>query len=163
MIYLRSRMRTPAKLLVAGVLALVLAGCAGFGGGGGGALAPGLSARMDVAGAQLDKGQALALINSYRATNGLPPLVGDAALDGQAQTLAAQYAASGTVPKTPPGVVAMRLSAGYATFAETFSGWRNSPEDARLLANAGASKAGLAVAYNGTSGYGVHWVLLLGN
>ena len=54
----------------------------------------------------------------------------------------------------------MKLSAGYATFAETFSGWRNSPADAVAL-KATAGKAGIAMAYNGSSTYGVHWVLVL--
>jgi uncharacterized protein YkwD len=56
----------------------------------------------------------------------------------------------------------MKLSAGYATFAETFSGWRNNPADAvGLLAT--ASKAGVAVAFNPASSYGIYWVLVVGN
>lgn len=147
---------------------LFLAGCSSFGGGGGGsassptALAPALSARMDQPNAVLDSQQAINLVNAYRATNNLPPLVTDAGLNGSAQALASQYAQTNVAPTKPQGLVQMKLSAGYATFAETFSGWRNNSADAiGLLAS--ASKAGVAVAYNPSSSYGIYWVLVLGN
>jgi uncharacterized protein YkwD len=149
----------PLVLLAAG---LVVSACS-MGGAGSGAsiaLAPGLSARMDQPGASLDRAQAIDMINAYRATNGLPALAHDAGLDGTAQALADQYAQTGTPPKTPQDLVGMKLSAGYATFAETFSGWRNNPADAAGL-RANATKAGVAVAFSGSSTYGVHWVLVL--
>jgi uncharacterized protein YkwD len=150
----------PAAALVA---AIALGACSMGGGAGAGiALAPGLSARMDQPGASLDRVQALSIINAYRATNGLPPLAADGALDGTAQALANQYAQTGTPPTTPQDLVVMKLSAGYATFADTFSGWRNSPADAAAL-RATAGKAGIAVAFNPASTYGVHWVLVLDN
>lgn len=152
----------PALLsLAALVAALAISACSMGGSGSAGiALAPGLSARMDQPGASLDRAQAIGIINAYRATNGLPALTPDAGLDGTAQALANQYAQTGTPPKTPQDLVVMKLSAGYATFAETFSGWRNNPADAAGL-RANATKAGVAVAFNGTSSYGVHWVLVL--
>jgi len=125
------------------------------------ALAPGLSARMDQPNATLDRSQAIGIVNSYRATKGLPALVADSGLDGSAQALANQYAATGIAPKTPAGVT-MKLSAGYATFGETFSGWRNNPADAAGM-TANATKAGIGTAFNVESSYGVHWVLILGN
>lgn len=145
----------------AGVLAVALAACTGFGGGAPTALPVGLSAPMDQPNAQLDTAAALGIINSYRATVGAPALAADASLDAQAQTLASQYASTGAAPAAPGDAAAMRLSAGYSTFAETFSGWRNSPADAAVLAERGATRAGVAVAYNPNSTYGVHWVLLL--
>ena len=90
-------------------------------------------------------------------------LAADATLDASAQSLAAAYAQSGTAPKSPAGAVGMRTSAGYPNFAETFSGWRNSPADAAVLNERAASKAGIGVAYDPNSTYGVYWVLLLGN
>ena len=154
----------PAALPLAAALAtsLVLAACSmgGIAPTSGTALAPGLTARMDQPGASLDRAQAIGIINAYRATNGLPALTSDAALDGTAQALANQYAQTGTPPKTPQGLTVMKLSAGYATFAETFSGWRNNPADAAGL-RANASKAGVAVMFNPTSSYGIHWVLVL--
>lgn len=143
---------------------LMLAGCSMMGGGASApaGLASGLTARMDQPGASLDRRQAIDLINAYRATRGVPPLASDAGLDGTAQALANQYAQTGTAPSAPQGLAVMKLSAGYSTFAETFSGWRNSPADAAGLA-ANATKAGIAVANNPASAYGVHWVLVLGN
>lgn len=153
----------PALLPLVAVLAgATLAACSMGGGGGSSAiaLAPGLSARMDQPGATLDRAQAIGMVNAYRATNGLPALVHDVALDGTAQALADQYAQTGTPPRAPQDLTVMKLSAGYATFAETFSGWRNSPADAVAL-RATAAKAGIAMAYNSSSSYGIHWVLVL--
>ena len=153
----------PALLpLAALAAAMTLAACS-MGGGGGASipLAAGLSARMDQPGASLDRAQAVAMINAYRATNGLAALTPDGGLDGTAQALADQYARTGTPPTTPQGVAGMKLSAGYATFAETFSGWRNNPADAAGM-TANASKAGIAVSFNGSSTYGTYWVLVLG-
>jgi uncharacterized protein YkwD len=118
---------------------------------------------MDQPGANLNRTEALGILNHYRSTAGAGALSADAALDSTAQTLAANYAASGTAPALPAGAVAMRVSAGYANFAETFSGWRNSPADAAAIADASATRAGLGVAYNANSTYGVYWVLVLGN
>ncbi len=147
-----------AALAAAGLLTLALGGCMG---GSAGALAPGLAARMDQPGASLDRATALGMLNGYRSTTGTPALAADAGLDTNAQALAAAYASTGTAPKLPAGAVAMRVSAGYATFAETFSGWRNSPADAQVLASSAATRAGLGVAYNAGSTYGVYWVLVL--
>lgn len=158
-----SRLIKPAALPIAVLLAGLAVSACSMGGAGGGtaiALAPGLSARMDQPGASLDKAQALDIVNAYRATNGLPALIADPGLDGTAQALANQYAQTGTPPKTPQELTAMKLSAGYATFAETFSGWRNNPADAAGL-RADATRAGVAVAFNAASSYGVYWVLVL--
>jgi len=146
--------------LAALAAALTLAACSMGGPGPGIPLAAGLSARMDQPGAKLDRAQAIAMINAYRATQGRPALTPDAGLDGSAQALADQYAATGTAPATPQELAGMKLSAGYPTFAETFSGWRNNPADAAGLTTT-ASRAGIAVAFNGTSTYGTHWVLVL--
>lgn len=155
------RLLKPAILpLAALAAAMTIAACSMGGSSAPIALSPGLSARMDQPGASLDRAQAIAMINAYRATNGLPALTPDAALDGTAQTLANQYAQTGTPPRAPQELTVMKLSAGYATFAETFSGWRNSPADAVAL-KATATKAGVAVAFNAASTYGVHWVLVL--
>lgn len=148
-----------ALLVVTGLAACSMGGMAG-GASTAGALSGGLSARMDQPGATLNRAEAIGLINAYRATAGLPALISDTALDGTAQALANQYAQTGTPPKTPQGLTVMKLSAGYATFAETFSGWRNNPADAAGL-RATATKAGVAVAFNANSSYGIHWVLVL--
>ena len=159
---------SPLRLAALGVAitaTLAIAGCSMMGGGGGGsgsALPSGLTARMDQPGATLDRVQALSLVNAYRATRGVQPLSPDTGLDGTAQALANQYAQTGNAPGTPAGMTVMKLSAGYANFADTFSGWRNSPADAAGLVSQG-SKAGIAVAYNAASSYGIYWVLVVGN
>ena len=116
---------------------------------------------MDAPGASLDRGTALGIVNHYRATAGAAALLGDSTLDASAEALAAGYARSGQPPRLPAGTLAMRVSAGYANFAETFSGWRNSPADAAVLAEKQARRAGFGVAYDANSTYGVYWVMLL--
>lgn len=138
-------------------LVLLLAACST----GGGALAPGLAQRMDTQGARLDRATALGVINQYRASVGAGAVTEDAALDATADQLVAQYSKGGTQPPKPAGVLDIRYSAGYFTFAETFSGWRNSPSDAPALADKATTKAGVAAIYDANSGYGVYWVLLL--
>lgn len=116
---------------------------------------------MDQPGASLNRAEALGILNHYRATAGSPALAADAGLDTTAQKLAADYARTGQSPRLPAGALAIRISAGYPTFAETFSGWRNVAADAAAIATAGARRAGLAVTYDANSTYGVYWVLLL--
>lgn len=155
----------PILLCAAMASALLVAGCSSIGGGGttsAGALAPALSARMDQPNATLDSVQAINLINAYRATQNMPPLTADAGLNGTAQALASQYAQTNVAPTKPQALVQMKLSAGYSSFAETFSGWRNNAADAIAL-TANASKAGIAVAFNPSSSYGTYWVLVIGN
>src|SRR5690606_5000075 len=147
----RNTMKKTATRLTAASLAVLaaisIAGCSMMAPASSpGGLAPGLTARMDQPGATLDRVQAINLINAYRATRGVAPLTPDAGLDGTAQALATQYAQSGQAPSTPQGLVAMKMSAGYPTFAETFSGWRNNAADAQALA-ANATKAGVAMSY----------------
>lgn len=124
-------------------------------------LAPGLTARMDAPGAALDEVTAFNLVNQYRATRGAPPLIPDQGLTQTARTLAAQFASTGTAPEKPAGVGARLASAGYATFAETFSGWRGAERDAGTLADPAQTHAGIAVSYGASSSYGVHWILLM--
>lgn len=139
------------------VAVLALGACSS----GGGALSPGLAARMDTPGAQLNRVEALGIVNNFRTQNGAGALTDDAGLDAQAQQLATQYAKSGKQPAKPAGTVQIRYSAGYFTFAETFSGWRNSPTDAPALIDKSATKAGVAAIYDAGSPYGVYWVIIL--
>ena len=85
-------------------------------------------------------------------------------MNSKAAALARQYSLRGTPPAGKPGrdIVQIRFSAGYANFAETFSGWRSRPLDANAIADPRAVRAGLAVVYAANSAYGTHWVLLLG-
>jgi uncharacterized protein YkwD len=145
-----------ARAACAALVILALAACSG------GALPTGLSQRMDSPGATLDRAQALAMINQYRTSVGASPLADDPTLDAAAQTAASAYAKTGRQTPKPEGTIQIRYSAGYATFAETFSGWRNSPADSPALTDKSASRAGLAVTYEAESPYGVYWVLIVG-
>lgn len=145
------------KIIAALVAATALTACSGSVT----PLAPGLTARMDQPGARLDRASAFGIMNHFRATRNAPALTDDAALDEKAQALAEQYAAASSPPAKPEGVADMRLSSGYPTFADTFSGWRNGESDAGTLTNPAHTRAGLGVAYSPNSAYGVYWVLLL--
>ncbi len=124
-------------------------------------LAPGLTARMDSPGARLDESAARDIVNAYRQTVGAQNLTIDPRLSAEATALATGYGRTGKAPVTPGGVAAMRVSAGYSTFADTFSGWRNSPADAAVLARPGARRAGIGVFGDPSTEYGIYWVLLL--
>ena len=156
-----ARARLATMLLVATALPM-LAACDLMGGGGGGTLSPGLTNSMASPTASLDRPTALGVINQYRGTVGAGALADDPGLDAQAQTLAAAYAKSGKPPAMPSGITGLRASAGYSNFAETFSGWRNSPNDAAALGDQKATRAGLATVYDPNSTYGVYWILVLG-
>jgi len=149
---------TVTRVAVAAVLAAVLGACSV---GGGKTLSPGLTTPMNQPGAQLNRVEALFLLNDFRRNQGAVDVRGDTLLDSTAQSLATNYAKTGAQPILPPGAVAMRLSAGYTTFAEVFSGWRNVPTDASALADPTAKRAGLGVSYDPNSTHGVYWVLVL--
>ena len=145
-----------AKSIAALMLLLVVSACTG------GALSPGLTARMDQGGANLDRMEAINLINQYRATRGSPPLTIDPALNAIAQSLASEYATTSSRPSKPGNdILQMQLSAGYSNFAETFSGWRGRSGDATAISDPDATRAGIGVAYSPNSIFGVYWVLLL--
>ncbi|MDR3474831.1 MAG: CAP domain-containing protein [Devosia sp.] len=153
------RVRTASlRMAVAAALLAAIAACGETAGG----LAPGLVASMDAPGASLDRATALSLINQFRRTTGAGTLADDASLDAQAQSLAQTYSKTGKPPGLPAGITGLRASAGYPTFAETFSGWRNSPADAAVLGDPKAQRAGLAAVYDANSAYGVYWILVLG-
>lgn len=150
-----------ARLGAIAAMTALLAACSM--GGGGGQLSPGLTTPMNQPGAQLNRVEALFLLNDFRRSQGAADVRGDTVLDSTAQTLATNYAKTGAQPLLPPGALVMRLSAGYTTFAEVFSGWRNVPADAGAIADRSATRAGLGVAYDPNSAHGVYWVLVLAN
>jgi uncharacterized protein YkwD len=139
---------------------LLSAGLAACGGGGG--LPQGLSQTMDTPGAQLNRTDAFNIINQYRVSLGAPPLVDDPSLDASAQAAVTAYAKTGRQTPKPEGTIQIRYSAGYSTFAETFSGWRNAPQDSAALTDKTATRGGLAVTYEAASPYGVYWAMIVG-
>ena len=151
------RLASLARVTMLSLMALTAAGCST-----GGALSPGLSQRMDAPGARLNTAEAIGIVNQYRATVGLGPLAEDPTLDATAQTMAAQYAKTGRQSPKPEGTIEIRYSAGYYNFAETFSGWRQSPETSAALSGKTATRAGIASVYDPNSPYGVYWVMIVG-
>lgn len=145
------------RAIVSLALLAMLAACSS-----GGGLPAGLSQNMSQRGAVLDRAQALAIVNQYRGTTGAAALTEDASLDATADALVLQYSKTGTQQPKPAGALEVRYSSGYYNFAETFSGWRNSPADSAALTLSTATKAGVAATYDPNSPYGVYWVLVLG-
>jgi uncharacterized protein YkwD len=126
-------------------------------------------------GAELDAASAASMISGYRANNGLPAV----ALDPELMQLAhAQAEGMAKRDKLDHGAgkpfvqrlkvsgydakrAAENVSAGYHTFAEAFSGWRDSnPHRANMLL-AGATRMGIAAIYTPASKYKVYWALIL--
>jgi uncharacterized protein YkwD len=150
-------MRFAPRLALALTLTAALAACSG-----GAGLPSGLSQGMDKPGAQLNRTDAFNIINQYRSSVGAGALTDDAALDAAAQAAVTAYAKTGRQTPKPEGTIQIRYSAGYANFADTFSGWRNSPQDAPVLTDKSATRGGIAVTYEANSPYGVYWAMIVG-
>ena len=146
---------TLARFAFAAILTVALAGCSST------RLSDGLTQRMDSSTAQLNTADAIGIINHYRATVGVGALVEDPALSAQAKTMAANYAKTGRQASKPEGTSEVRYSAGYSTFAETFSGWRSSQQQSLVMSSNNVTRAGIAVVYEENSPYGVYWVVIV--
>jgi uncharacterized protein YkwD len=146
---------TLARFAVAAILTVSVTACSST------RLSDGLTQRMDSGTAQLNSAEAIGIINSYRSTVGVGALVEDAALSAQARTIATNYAKTGRQATKPEGTSEIRYSAGYSTFAETFSGWRNSDQQSLVMSGRSVTRAGIAVVYEENSPYGVYWVVIV--
>lgn len=131
--------------------------------------------RLDAPGRALDLSTSLGMINLYRANEGQPPLNADPALQRLAEAIAnrmasenrvltevelalpAAFSANGLKVKS----YATNLSAGYRTFAEAFSGWREAKLQNAHMLSPGPRRAGLATAWRPQSKYQVFWVLIV--
>jgi uncharacterized protein YkwD len=122
-------------------------------------------------GARIDGETAAEMISSYRRNHGLKPLVLDPALvriaaaDADGMAAAAKPAsADGVKAKVAAAgfrAPAANLSAGYQTFAEAFSGWRESPAHDRVMLDPKADRMGIATAYAPGTKYRVFWTLVV--
>ena len=131
--------------------------------------------RLDFGGHAVDPVSSLSMINQYRANNGAAPLVWDPALARIAQGQVDRMAAQGRVYSTEEagldrdlagagigyGSFLANFSAGYRTFAEAFSGWRESPRHNATMIDPRASRVGLATAYAPNSKYKIFWTLVV--
>lgn len=163
---------TLARGAAIALIALALAGC-----GETPTAKPAFYTDLARAGASLDANDAAATINLYRKNNGLSQVALDPGLTTLAQAYArdlADAAARGEQIR-PDGKLGTRLaaaghpgaaakenvSAGYYTFAEAFSGWRDSERHRATMLMADASSMGIAAVYVPGSKYKVYWVLVL--
>ena len=133
--------------------------------------APSFYRRLDEGGA-LDESGALSLINGHRARSGSPPLTLDPVLGEEARRRAGSVAAADTSTwgETPrieaaravsAGARAERVSAGYRTMAEAFSGWRDSPQHNGVMLAPWGRRLGIAAVDRPGTKYRVYWALIV--
>ena len=166
------RLRTGFRLAALCGLALLAAACSSPGGP-----QPAFYQNLAQSGGSLDAENARGMINSYRKSQG----VGEVALNPALMSLARGYAATlasnaRTQAKVQPdGKLSARLqaagyqaadvsesvTAGYHTFAEAFSGWRDSPPHRKTMLMKNATDMGIAAAYAPNTRYRVYWVLVM--
>ena len=159
------RAKSALILLSSLAIGLVLGSCASNRTGS----TPALYARLDQAGQSFDPAISVSMINGYRRDRGLSPLILDQNLSQEAQMRASAAAEAdkstpGEVPalkneETPDGKT-IRLSAGYRTAAEAFSGWRDVPAHNAALVSKQASRIGIAAYYVPSSRYKIYWALV---
>lgn len=131
----------------------------------------GMYQNLAQAGGRVDAETAAEMISAYRHNHGLKPLEVDPALMRLAVADADAMAASAR-PASADGVKAKaaaagfrspaaNLSAGYQTFAEAFSGWRESPGHNGVMLDPKADRMGIATAYAPGTKYRVFWTLVV--
>lgn len=126
--------------------------------------------RLDKSGAIIDTTAALSMINAYRQSKRLAPLSEDLALSSEAATIALTAAREdkstfGEMPDMAQGKAdstkIIRVSAGYYTVAEAFSGWRGVPQHDVAMLAPNATRLGIATALAPHAKYKVYWTLIV--
>ena len=164
--------RTLFNALAAGVLALAAASCVGER-----SQTPPFYDDLARVDGQVDAANAAQMISQYRMNNGLSPVTADPQLSAIAKSQAEAMAAAGTVQASlapnqqlatrmasigePRTGAAENVSAGYRTFAEAFSGWRESPKHNQVLLTRDATRLGIATAYAPDAKHKVFWSLVM--
>ncbi|MEP1441943.1 MAG: CAP domain-containing protein [Hyphomicrobiales bacterium] len=125
--------------------------------------------------AQLDVQDAVRVISTYRVSKGLAPVQVDPELVLLAQSHANAQAKANKVGHKIGGSFSQRVktlnqtrsvsvenvSAGYRSFAEAFSGWRDSKRHNANLLNQGVTRFGIAKSVNSKSKFKVFWTLVM--
>ncbi len=123
----------------------------------------------------LDVNDAVRVISTYRRANGLSPVKLDPSLVVLSQGHAISQARANKVGHEVGGSFRSRVraleeargrsvenvSAGYRSFAEAFSGWRDSKRHNDNLLNPDVTRLGIAKAVNPQSKYRVFWTLIM--
>jgi uncharacterized protein YkwD len=117
----------------------------------------------------------IALINGYRANNGLQPVSSSGTLAAAATWMAGDMAAKNYIGhvssdgRSPTQrmsafgfpVASMytgeNLGAGYGTAGAVLAGWQSSPAHNAVLLNPNYNAIGIGLVYNGSSGYKWFW------
>lgn len=124
---------------------------------------------------RLDVQDAVQVISSYRARQGLRPvqidpdlvLLAQSHANAQARANKVGHEIGGSFPKRVKllndtrTVSVENVSAGYRSFAEAFSGWRDSKRHNANLLNKGVTRFGIAKAVNSKSKFKVFWTLIM--
>lgn len=153
------------------VVILTFAGCAPPPG------TPGFYDSLDRTGARIDAASARDMVNAYRARNGLAPVTIDARLmavaEAEAKAMAEADRVSHAIDRgnkvgdrlTAAGygfaVAVENVGAGYYTFAEAFSGWRDSRRHNANMLNPDVRRMGISTYYRPGSKYKVFWSMIL--
>ena len=160
--------------LVLGTLAAILASCAE-------APPPSAPSRpafynnLESPTSRLDVQDAVQVISTYRVSNGLAPVRLDPELvilaqshaNAQAQANKVGHEIGGTFSKrvktlnNTRSVSVENVSAGYRSFAEAFSGWRDSKRHNANLLNKSVTRFGIAKSVNSKSKFKVFWTLVM--
>jgi len=138
---------------------------------------PSFYQHLDRPSAVLDTATAAGMISSYRAQQGLGPVVVDRVLEEVATEQARAMAAGDNVRVSLTSardiqarlakagyrtdVAVESVSAGYRTIAEMFSGLRESKPQNEKLLTPGVTRIGIAIGYAPASKYRLFWSVVL--
>ena len=161
--------------LLIGALAGVLASCAEVPQQPSAPSRPAFYNNLELPTSRLDVQDAVQVISTYRVSKGLAPVRVDPELVILAQNHANAQARANKVGHEIGGTFAGRVkslnkqrsvsvenvSAGYRSFAEAFSGWRDSKRHNANLLNKGVTRFGIAKAVNSKSKFKVFWTLVM--
>lgn len=159
---------TGRRVLVLALAGAALSGCAGLGG----------RKAVTVRVVPVETPPVLALLNGFRAGNGLAPLVRNTVLDaaaenqalamGRADRMSHSLGFGDSLPRRAAAVgyewetIAENLGMGYRTLEAAFAGWRGSPGHRANLLKTNATEFGIAHVWREESRYHDYWCLVLG-
>ena len=161
--------------LLIGTLAAVLASCAEVAAPPAPPSAPAFYNNLELPTSRLDVQDAARVVSTYRVSKGLSPVIVDPELVILAQNHANAQARANKVGHNIGSTFAKRVkslnnkrsvsvenvSAGYRSFAEAFSGWRDSKRHNANLLNKKVRRFGIAKAVNSKSKFKVFWTLVM--
>ena len=133
-----------------------------------------MQARQPVTSGAISPSAAQQMISSYRASNGLPAVVLDPALQRVAQAQARSMAQAGAISHGPQPLTsrlashgvraraaAENVAAGYPSLAGVLASWRASSGHNANLLMPEARRMGIALAHAPGSRFGTYWALVI--